>query len=102
VTVSGGDEGGPLTNGAMHTGEILKGDVDVLFLQATADDRIAFLMFESVLARSFSPWIRLWSPTGTSLGDTWNVGAAVIDDAVARSEGRRVGKEGRAGGWPDD
>src|SRR5438094_8987950 len=67
----------------MHTGEILKGDVDVWTFTATAGDRIAVHIGEIVDAGDFSPWIRLWSPTGTSLGDTWNVGAAVIDDVVA-------------------
>ncbi len=34
-------EGGPLTNGGMHTGEIVKGDLDVWTFTATAGDRIA-------------------------------------------------------------
>ena len=83
ITVAPGDEGGPLTNGAMHTGEILRGDVDVWTFTATAGDRIAVHIGEMVDNGDFSPWIRLWSPTGATLGDTWGAGAAVIDDAVA-------------------
>ena len=41
ITVSPGDEGGPLTNGAIHTGEIVQGDLDVWTFTATAGDRIA-------------------------------------------------------------
>ena len=40
ITVSPGDEGGPLTNGATHTGEIVKGDLDVWTFTANAGDRI--------------------------------------------------------------
>ena len=83
ITVSPGDDGGPLANGAMHTGEILKGDVDVWTFTATAGDRIAVHIGEIVDAGDFSPWIRLWSPTGATLGDTSGAGAAVIDDVVA-------------------
>src|SRR5258705_462782 len=84
ITVSPGDDGGPLTNGFMHTGEILKGEVDVWTCAASAGDRIAVHIGEIVDAGDFTPWIRLWSPTGATLGDTW------------RSEERRVGKECRS------
>src|SRR4030095_8812983 len=38
-------------------------------------------------AGDFSPWIRLWTPTGGTLGDTWNASAAAIDDAIATVTG---------------
>src|SRR5205823_3929952 len=41
ITVSPGDQGGPLENGAMQTGEIIQGDLDVWTFDATAGDRIA-------------------------------------------------------------
>ncbi len=41
ITVSAGDEGGPLTNGALHSGEIVQGDLDVWTFTASAGDRIA-------------------------------------------------------------
>ena len=41
ITVSPGDEGGPLTNGATHTGAIAVGDVDVWTFTANAGERIA-------------------------------------------------------------
>jgi hypothetical protein len=83
ISVSAGDEGGPLTNGAMHTGEILRGDVDVWTFTATAGERIAVHIGQVMDPLDFRPWIRLWSPNGASLGDTAGVDAAVIDDVVA-------------------
>jgi len=88
VTVSPGDEGGPLTNGGMHTGTIDTGDVDLWTFEATAGDRISVHIGEITDTNgAFGPWIRLWSPTGTSLGDTAGAAAAVIDDAVAPATG---------------
>ena len=43
-----GDQGGPLTNGALHTGEILQGDLDVWTFTANAGDRIAVHIGEIV------------------------------------------------------
>jgi hypothetical protein len=88
ITVSPGDQGGPLTNGAIHTGEILQGDVDVWTFTATAGQRIAVHIGEITDADDFRPWIRLWSPTGVSLGDTAFVEADVIDDVVAPVTGQ--------------
>ena len=82
--MSPGDDGGPLTNGAMHTGTIDRGDLDVWTFNATAGDRIAVHIGEITDTNgSFGPWIRLWSPTGATLGDTSGVAADVIDDIVA-------------------
>ncbi len=83
ITVSPGDQGGPLTNGAIHTGEILQGDVDVWTFTATAGERIAVHIGEIAETDDFRPWIRLWSPTGATLESTSGLAAAAIDDVVA-------------------
>ena len=83
ITVSPGDQGGPLTNGATHTGEILQGDVDVWTFTATAGERIAVHIGEITDTDDFRPWIRLWAPNGATSGDTSGLDAAVIDDVVA-------------------
>jgi Zn-dependent metalloprotease len=91
VTVSPGDEGGPLTNGAMHTGTIDRGDVDTWTFQANAGERIAVHIGEITDTNTvFGPWIRLWSPTGASLGDTAGAAADVIDDVVAPVTGTYI------------
>src|SRR6185295_15477453 len=76
-----------LTNGATHTGEVLLGDVDVWTFSATAGQRIALHIGQTSETGDFRPWIRLWSPTGDSLGDIAGVNATVIDDVVAPTTG---------------
>src|SRR5688572_13075114 len=83
ITVSPGDQGGPLTNGAIHEGQILQGDVDVWTFTANAGERISLHVGEITDTDDFRPWIRLWAPNGASLGDTAGVSADVIDDVVA-------------------
>ncbi len=83
ITVSAGDQGGPLTNGAIHLGEILQGDVDVWTFTANAGERIAVHIGEIADTDDFRPWLRLWAPNGASLGDVAGVSATVIDDIVA-------------------
>ena len=86
ITVSAGDEGGPLTNGALHSGEIVQGDLDVWTFTASAGDRIAVHIGEISQTDDFQPWIRLWSPTGGSLGSQSGADAAQIE-AVAPVSG---------------
>ena len=84
ITVSAGDQGGPLTNGAIHTGEILQGDLDVWTFTANAGERIAVHIGEITDTDDFRPWIRLWCaqrrrPRPAPPAST----AAAIDDVVA-------------------
>ena len=83
ITVSTGDQGGPLTNGANHTGEILQGDLDIWTFTATAGERIALHAGEVTDTDDFRPWIRLWAPNGAVLASTSGTEAAVVDAAVA-------------------
>jgi hypothetical protein len=87
VTTSVGDQGGPLTNGAIHTGEIVQGDVDLWTFTATAGDRIGIHIGETLDTDDFRPWIRLWAPNGAVLNSTSGVTAAVIDGTVATITG---------------
>ncbi len=83
ITVSPGDEGGPLTSGVTHTGAITRGDVDVWTFTATAGEPIALQLRETSETDDFRPWMRLWSPTGASLGDTSGLTGADINVAAA-------------------
>jgi uncharacterized protein YfaP (DUF2135 family) len=82
IVVSKGDQGGPLANGALHSGEIVKGDLDVWTFTANAGDRIAVHVGEIVDNDDFQPWIRLWAPNGATLGDTSGTNAAAIESAA--------------------
>jgi hypothetical protein len=83
ITVSPGDQGGPLTNGGMHTGEILEGDLDVWTFNATAGDRISVNAGDIVDTDDFRPWLRLFAPNGAVLSNVTGVNATAIDGAVA-------------------
>jgi hypothetical protein len=87
-----GDEGGPLTSGANHTGRIGaasglpinhdRGDVDVWSFTANQGDYIALTLgevLESEIDPGFYPYLRLIGPTGALV--SWDVGllAAKID-----------------------
>lgn len=88
VKVSGGDQGGPAVNGAIETGEIVRGDIDVWTFTATAGQRIGVHIGETRDDNDFRPWIRVWAPNGASLGSTSGVSAAALDGLVAPMEGR--------------
>jgi hypothetical protein len=55
ITVSAGDQGGPLTNGGLHDGEILTGEVDVWTFTATAGERLAVHIGEIADASDLRP-----------------------------------------------
>jgi hypothetical protein len=79
IVVSPGDQGGPLTNGAMHTGEILKGDLDVWTFTANAGERIGLHVGEIVDNDDFRPWIRIWAPNGAVVGSAYGTDAAALE-----------------------
>src|SRR5258705_141238 len=84
ITISAGDQGGPLDNGALHTGEILQGDLDVWTFTATAGDRIGVNIGEITDTNgAFWPWIRVWGPNCANLGSNFGTDAAELSDLIA-------------------
>jgi hypothetical protein len=74
VTVSPGDQGGPLTNGAMQTGTIDVGDLDVWTVTANTNDAIVVRMGRVTPGSTpLAPMLRIYSPMG---------GAALVTGAV--------------------
>jgi hypothetical protein len=63
IVVSAGDEGGPLTNGAAHEGELLRGDLDLWSVEAQAGDTLVVRAGTT----GFNPRLRLYGPDGTEL-----------------------------------
>ena len=84
--ISPGDQGGPLTNGSNHPGDIHIGDLDMWSFDATAGDAIIIGIGEAGIDTAFAPWIRLKSPTGQNLGSQSGPLAAQIE-AVATVTG---------------
>ena len=72
VVVSAGDEGGPMTNGATNAGSIYQGDFDTWTFTATQGDHITLTMGAvNPVSAHFAPWMRLVSPTGVLLGNSF-------------------------------
>jgi hypothetical protein len=67
VTVSSGDEGGPMTNGAMHTGTISVGDLDLWTFTANAGEAIVIRAGETSSGSPLTPYLRLFNPNGTQV-----------------------------------
>ena len=65
------NDGGPMTNGAIHTGNIRVGDLDQWSFQAAQNDFISVSIGEPPFGEvdpGFNPWIRLVGPTGVLIG----------------------------------
>jgi hypothetical protein len=80
--ISPGDEGGPMVNGANHTGNIHVGDLDMWSFDATAGDAIMLAIGEVGVDSAYQPWIRLKSPTGQNLGSQTVPLAAQIESVA--------------------
>jgi hypothetical protein len=96
ITVSAGDQGGALTNGGTHFGEILQGELDVWTFTAIAGDHFAVDMAE-IVSSGFSPWIRVFAPNGTVVASNFGFAAAHVD-AVAPVTGTHLVVVGSAAG----
>jgi trimeric autotransporter adhesin len=81
IFVATGDEGGPLTNGYLHTGTLAIGDLDVWSFEASSGDRIVVRMGTGGVT-SFEPWVRLYGPDGVLLASTFG-GAQVFSAEVS-------------------
>jgi hypothetical protein len=68
IVTSAGDEGGPLTNGVMHTGAIDVGDADIWSFTANTGDSIVVRMGELTNGSPLTPAIWLYGPSGALLG----------------------------------
>ena len=78
VTVTPGDQGGPLTNGALHTGTIDVGDLDVYTVSANVGESIVVRASEVTAGSPLTPWLRIYSPTGALLDTHATAGGAEV------------------------
>ena len=67
VVVSPGDNGGPMTNGVMHLGTILTGDLDLWTFTANNGDNLVVRMGQITETNTFYTWVRLYGPDGALL-----------------------------------
>jgi len=78
VVIAPGDEGGPMTNGVMHTGTISVGDLDLWTFTATTGDALVLRMGKTIPTNTLTPQLRLYSPTGAQLGNNSFASAAEV------------------------
>ncbi|MEP7346133.1 MAG: PPC domain-containing protein, partial [Gemmatimonadaceae bacterium] len=77
IVISPGDQGGPMTNGSNHAGNLFVGDLDAWTFTANQGEGIVVSIGE-VTGTDFTPWIRLIAPNGAVLGSEANAAAAQI------------------------
>ena len=78
VIVFAGDDGGPMTNGVMHTGTVLTGDLDLWTFSANSGDALILRIGEITDTNTFTPWIRLYGPNGKLLGSGFGASAGEV------------------------
>jgi trimeric autotransporter adhesin len=76
--VASGDEGGPITNGVAHQGNLPTGDIDLWDFNASIGDSIVLKIGLITEVGAFSPWIRLYGPSGVLLDSQWDASSAEI------------------------
>lgn len=79
ITVSAGDEGGAITNGAVTSASLALGDLDVWSFSANAGDGLMLRMG----SESLTPWIRLYGPDGALAGETTSGNSFARDGSVS-------------------
>jgi hypothetical protein len=85
VVISPGDDGGPMTNGVMHSGTILTGDLDVWTFTANVGDAIVVRMGELNNTNTFTPWVRLYGPNGKLLDSGFGALAGEVTATATNS-----------------
>lgn len=83
--VAPGDDGGPMTNGAMHTGTVLQGDLDVWTFSANSGDNLVVRIGELTDTNQFFPAMRLYGPDGVLLRTSVNLGGGVATEVAMRA-----------------
>jgi trimeric autotransporter adhesin len=78
IVVSPGDEGGPMTNGVAHLGNLPIGDLDLWDFTANVGDNLVVRAGQVTETNNFAPWVRLYGPDGALLGSASGVAAAEI------------------------
>ncbi len=73
------DQGGALTNGANHDGEITIGDLDLWSFNANAGDRVV-LRSGRQSGANFNPWMRVYSPDGVLILDSGGANSQVAQE----------------------
>ncbi len=85
LTTPGGDEGGTLTSGIAHFGDITLADLDSYQFSAAVDDSFVVSIGDTG-ETSFAPWIRIFDPNGLEI-ESGSGGVAAFDEHRAAVAG---------------
>jgi hypothetical protein len=83
LAISANDEGGPLTNGTIHTASIEVGDIDTWSLTASAGESMVIRMGE--VTAGLAPQLRLYGPDGVLLDSSSGVVATEVTARATNS-----------------
>ena len=84
------DHGGPMTNAATHTGAIHQADLDQWTFTATARRSINISVGELGGDSQFTPWIRVYGPTGAGITQSFGAVTAQVTINIPTSGRYRV------------
>lgn len=87
IVVAPNDEGGPLTNGWDHVGNIDAGDLDVWSFDAVTNESFVIRMGESVANSSLTPFLRVYGPDGALMSQYGASSAAAEVSGRATNSG---------------
>jgi hypothetical protein len=79
MSVSSGDQGGVLADGATRRGTIYDGDIDGWTFTAKAGDHAVVSVGETGVTTDFVPWVRVIGPDGASVGSNFGFTAAQVE-----------------------
>ncbi len=80
--VSPGDEGGPLTNGALYAGSLSGGDMDAWNFTASSGENVILRVGTLTGGYYFQPWLRVYGPDGALLQEGAVAGTAAQEIAL--------------------
>ncbi len=85
MTLAPGDEGGPMTNGVMHTGTIDVGDLDVWSFSAANGEALTIEIGEAVSGSTLTPAVWLYGPDGRLLDSNSGTAAGQVNFRATNS-----------------
>jgi predicted RNA-binding protein with TRAM domain len=87
LSISDGDEGGPMDGSGEYEGTIDIGDVDAWTFTACAGETISLSVTELVAGSPLNPWIRLYGWNGELLRSSFGAASGQITNFVAPASG---------------
>ena len=85
IVLAPGDEGGPMTNGYTHQGNLPIGDLNAWTFTANTGDDIVLKVGQITDTNNFDPWIRLYGSNGVLIASSSDTSAAEVTTRATNS-----------------